>query len=150
MILWRLWYDLPGIGPHDRDNLCSYYDNTDGPWEEAPSHGVLLAVHRDSSGAWGRFTSGWVLEQQCSECGKMRTNEFFVKAPADKEPQATPNLAPFRDKMAHLGYDAATTEACIKSGRIADQDHWNAVNHLAATDPDFPKSSPRRRRSDFR
>lgn len=147
MLNWRLWYDLPGIGAVDTD-ICSYYDNTHGTWEDAPTQGVLQVAVRDRTGAWGRFINGWNPVDSCPLCNRWRTNEYFVKAPEDTDPQATPDLTPFITKMMHLGHNRTVIDKCIKYGRVTDQQHFNDVTLLAAKDPDFEILTPRRRHTD--
>lgn len=139
MIRWRIYYD-------DR----STYDPTDGEWEDAPMHGVVCVVVEDPTGAYGRWiNSGYGPPSgKCEMCGCERGNEFYVKYPDSDQPFATPDLAPFLDKVG-MTKNEADKAGLIKYGRMVDQEEWVAINVLAAKDPDFDKGSPRRRRTDW-
>jgi len=145
---WKIWYDLPGIGPTDVGNIASVYTSDDGTWEEAPSQGVICVAVTDHTGAWGRFINGWNPANQCPLCSRTRTNEYFVKAPGDTDPQAVPELGQFIDKMVRLGHDRATIDRCVKYGRVTDQQRYNDITLLAGEDPAFERLTPRRRRAD--
>lgn len=137
MILWRIYYD---------DD--STYSNVDGPWVDAPKHGVVCIVVRcPIEDTWGRWIiSGW------SPIKKGRGNpdlryltEWFVKYPDDEEPYATNDTAPFIDRMQSLGVDP---EPYIKYGRECSQECWQETMKRAREDKDFPIGQPRRRSTD--
>lgn len=146
MLLWKLFYDNQAV-----------ISNLNGSWVDAPRHGVVVCVVRDPTGAWGRFVySGFAPYQftriphdECRAAHKDTTNEFYVLYPDSREPYATWDLEPFRDRMKSLGVDDPVAAGWVKFGRQVPQLKWEAMMRRATTDPDFPVRSPRRRVTDF-
>lgn len=115
-----------------------------GKWIDAPTHGVICCVVRDTTEVWGRFVnSGYAPHHD-------RTNvEFFVCYPDSDEPFVTWDLAPFKDRMVTL-FSELDVNKFIKFGRQTDQLNWQKIMNAAGADKDFPTAtSPRRRVSDF-
>lgn len=151
-LLWRIYYD----DAVKRDHGIETWSNEDGAWEDAPVHGVVCMVVRDTTGAVGRyvFYSGWKPLQKrtdyrhCPHCdgdlpsigGAAGNNDFFVKPP-DAEPYSTPDLIPFLERK-------DTDESMVKYGRMVGNDEWQRISALAVCDKDFPVSTPRRRATD--
>ena len=128
-------------------NWKLYYDDGStyaGEWEDAPQHGVICCVVRDTTEAWGRFVNSGYAPHHAR-----KPIEFFVCYPDSNEPFVTWSLAPFRNRMKSL-FPGETQNQYIKYGRQTEQLNWEAIMNVAAADTDFPTAtSPRRRSSDF-
>ena len=136
MIQWRIYYEGG-----------TTFDNTEGPWKDAPAHGVVCVNVRDPTGAWGRFTNhGYAPRTSCPTCGRDPTNHWFVCMPDMDEPWATWDLTDFRSRFA----TPEDAEPYIKTGRMVPQLEWERIMAVARDDLDFPISSPRRRAKDWK
>ena len=100
----------------------STFSSEDGSWEQAPSDDVQVVVVGDPSEVWGRF-----LEQGY---------DYYVCV-KEEPPYCTNDLNPFLRKT-----------GLVKFGRQIPKDRWNELMSRADADPDFPKTSPRRRSTD--
>lgn len=110
MLRWRLYYDNGSV-----------YDDQTGPWEQAPSDGVLVLRPNDERGS--------PLFHGC---------EYYVNRSGFR-PYMTNDLGPL---LRSLGI--------IKFGREAPRERYHEIVGKALHDPNFPplKSTPRRRWTD--
>ncbi len=106
----------------------SKFGNDKGTWEEAPALGVLCVVTLDPTGVWGRFV--------------LHCHEYYYKVP-EHEVMVSEELKLLKHHVPNI------QDNQIKRGGNAWQEEWTAWLHQATSDPDFPKSSPRRRTTDW-
>ena len=142
MILWRSYYD---------DGKT--YSNLDGSWMKSPQHGVICVVVLDPTGAKGRWVnSGYNKPFPNTFRGTkepLLPMELFVCYPDSDEPFCTNHLGPFNEKLANY-YGTFDNTPYVKYGRETDQHNWEAIMNAAVDDPDFPRDSIKRRKSDFK
>ena len=138
---WRIYYE---------DG--SFYDPTMGPWEDAPSDGVICVNVRDRTRAGEHsFTNSGYAPQRgtCPTCNRGMYNDVYVMRPGSDEPYATHNDGPFR-RWFERNHPEIDVNKYIKHGLQVPQEVWASVMERACADVDFPKNSPRRRASDFK
>lgn len=99
----------------------SVFDNTMGSWEDAPCDGVQCVAVRDE--VYGRRVHHFV--------------DYYIWPPWLPHAHSTHDVGPTLRKL-----------RWIKFGRYVPQEQYEKVLSQACEDPDFPKTSPRRRASD--
>jgi hypothetical protein len=161
---FRIYYDLPGIGPEDRrrekhgrsHKFSVYTEGTDGTWEAAPVHGVIAINVQNLTDPGNAWTIHWYSPNasegrlKCPSClWAPLGNEYYIKGPEDKDPHATSSLAPFLDKVG-MAEAEAVAAGYVKYGRYVDQDKWEAIMDEACQDADYPRKPYRRRSTDYK
>lgn len=154
---FRIYYDLPDLGAENRvvsfggkDFDISVSSNVDGLWTAHHGQGVVCVVIRDRSRENSSFVLSGVapIRGKCETCGRWNGNEFYMKADDEEDPHTNQRFTEFLDKLA-LTEQQAADQGFLKYGRQVDQDKWAAIQTAASDDPDFPRTSPKRRASDF-
>jgi len=100
---------------------CSVFDNTQGTWEDAPLDGVQVVAVADK--VYGRVL--------------IHGTDFFMRPPHVSRIFGAKDIMPQIRKL-----------RWIKFGLLIPKEQFSKVLVQAADDPDFPKTSPRRRASD--
>jgi len=105
------------------------FSNRDGEWEAAPPLGVVCVVTLDPTKVWGRFV--------------LHNHELYYKVP-DREVMVSEEMPLLQSHVPAIQDDQ------IKRGGNAWQEEWVEIMQRATADEDFPKSSPRRRATDWK